>query len=454
MSHWSKKAVFYHIYPLGFCGAPFDHTKQEHRENRICKIIEWVPHFKSLGINAIYFGPLFESKTHGYDTTDYKQIDKRLGSNEDFKVVCKKLHAEGIKVVVDGVFNHVGRDFFAFRDLQEKGSMSKYKDWFCNVHFKQRSPMDDSFSYEAWEGHYELVKLNLRNEEVRCYLLDVIGQWIEIFGIDGIRLDVAYCLDEDFIRALRRFVNSKNEAFWLMGEMIHGDYSRLIKEDLLESVTNYECYKGIYSSHNDKNYFEINYSLNRLFGSSGIYKGFDLYNFVDNHDVNRLASALKEEKHIENTYTLLFTMPGIPSIYYGSEWKIKGNKEKDSDQGLRPEFDLEEMLKLDQKLAKHIYELSVIRNQYKALSEGVYEPIIVKNEQLLFARTDGSSKIYIALNLAEDEAVLKMKGDSRVNLVNILGRKEAVPLEVGEYIVYLPAFSAKILVQEIELKER
>lgn len=453
MSNWIKKAVFYHLYPLGFCGAPFDHAEQAYRGNRICKVVEWLPHFKALGINAIYFGPLFESMTHGYDTIDYKQIDKRLGSNEDFEVVCRQLHEADIKVVLDGVFNHVGRAFFAFKDLKENGKASKYKDWFCNVYFEEGSPMGDAFTYEAWEGHYELVKLNLYNGEVRDYILGAIGEWIDRFKIDGLRLDVAYCLNESFLRALRQFVDSKKEDFWLMGEMIHGDYSRLIKPDLLGSTTNYECYKGIYSSHNDKNYFEINYSLNRLFGQSGLYKGFDLYNFVDNHDVERLASVVNEKKHIENIYTLLFTMPGIPSIYYGSEWKIEGKKDKGSDQGLRPELDLKEMLKLDQKLIKHIHELSRLKKDYEALSEGIYEPVIVRNEQLLFARICSTSKVYIALNLADSEAVLKIKGNGSMNLVNILGKKEVIPLEGSDYVVHLPPCSAKILVSEIELKE-
>ena len=453
MSNWAKKAIFYHIYPLGFCGAPFENVQQEQEENRIQKVIEWIPHFKALGINAIYLGPVFESRTHGYDTTDYRQIDKRLGSNKDFKVVCRKLHEADIKVVLDGVFNHVGRDFFAFKDLQKNGMASRYKDWFQNVNFGGSSPMGDSFYYEAWEGHYELVKLNLQSEEVRQYLLQAIGEWIDEFEIDGLRLDVAYCLDENFLRALRQFVDGKKEDFWLMGEIIHGDYSRLIKPDLLESTTNYECYKGIYSSHNERNYFEINYSLNRLFGQGGLYQGFDLYNFVDNHDVERLASILKEKKHIENVYTLLFTIPGIPSIYYGSEWGLEGKKDKGSDKGLRPELDLLEMLKLDQKLVMHIYELSTIKKKYKALTEGMYEQIIVKNEQLLFARTCGTSKVYVALNLADSEAVLKLKGNSNVPLINILGKKEEIPLEGNDYVVQVPPFSARILVAKIEVRE-
>ena len=448
MLNWTKKAVFYHIYPLGFCGAPFENINQEGIENRICKVLEWIPHLKELGVNAIYFGPLFESKTHGYDTTDYYHIDKRLGSNEDFEAVCMKLHEADIKVVVDGVFNHVGRDFFAFKDLQEKGGYSKYKDWFCNVNFEEKSPMGDSFSYEAWEGHFELVKLNLWNEELKGHLLNAVGEWIDRYQIDGLRLDVAYSLDENFMRALRGFVKQKREDFWLMGEIIHGDHNRLIKPDLLESTTNYECYAGIYSSHNEKNYFEINHSLNRLFSQDGLYKGFDLYNFVDNHDVERLGSILSDKRHLENCYTLLFTMPGIPSVYYGSEWGIEGKKQEGSDYELRPDLNLDEMLNLDQKLVKHIYELSTIKQQYEALSDGIYEEVIVTNEQLLFARTSDNSKIYVALNLADAEAVLRMQGDEHVNLVNILGGEEGIPFEDGNYVVQLPPFGAKILVQK------
>lgn len=453
MSDWTKKAVFYHIYPLGFCGTPFENHYEKPAINRIEKVINWIPHLKELGINAIYFGPLFEAKTHGYDTTDYTRLDSRLGDNTHFKNVCQKLHKAGIKVVVDGVFNHVGRDFFAFKDLQQNGNRSRYKDWFKNVNFGGRSPLGDDFYYEAWEGHFELVKLNLWNQEVRDYLFKAIESWIDEWDIDGIRLDVAYCLDESFLRALRRFVDSKKEDFWLMGEMIHGDYRKLIQPGALDSATNYECYKGIYSSHNDKNYFEINHSLNRLFAQGGLYQDLDLYNFVDNHDVSRIASILKEKCHINNVYTMLFTMPGIPSIYYGSEWQVAGSKEKNSDQSLRPELDLEEMLKRDQSLTHHIYELANLRIHYKALSEGRYEQVMVRNEQLIFARVAASSRVYVALNLAENAITLKMNGSKEEQLISVLGEKEELSYENGEYIIPLPAFSAKILAAKREVIE-
>lgn len=453
MGSWAEKAVFYHIYPLGFCGAPFENSLQAKGEEGIEKVTDWIEHFINLGINAIYFGPVFEAKSHGYDTTDYMKIDKRLGTNEDFAKVCKALHKAGIKVVVDGIFSHVGRDFFAFKDLQKNGSASKFKDWFQNVNFNGRSPMGDNFYYDAWEGHFELAKLNLRNEEVRNYLFKAVEGWIDEFDIDGIRLDVAYCLDEDFLRALRSVVDHKKSDFWLMGEMIHGDYRRLIKPGLLDSATNYECYKGIYSSHNDKNYFEINHSLNRLFGKGGLYEGLSLYSFVDNHDVTRIATILKEKKHIDNVYTLLFTMPGIPSVYYGSEWHIQGSKERTSDQSLRPCLELNEMLKRDQQLVHHIHRLAAIRNHCEPLTEGGYEQVIVRNEQLLFARIYKNEKVYVALNLADHSETLKMKGSEEEHLTNILDEVKKMTFENGEYQLVLKPFSAMIIVPRKMVKE-
>ena len=260
---WAYESVFYQIYPLGFCGAPYENDGV--LTSRIKKVVEWIPHMKKLGVNAIYFSPVFESDTHGYNTRDYKKIDVRLGTNEDFKEVCRKLHENGIRVVLDGVFNHVGRGFYQFQDVIKNRQNSPYLNWF-RVNLDGNSNYNDGLWYEGWEGNYDLVKLNLQNNEVVEHLLDAVKYWVDEFDIDGLRLDVAYCLDENFVRRLRSFTEGLKSDFFLLGEMLHGDYNRLVNDAMLHSATNYECYKGLYSSFNSMNLFEINHSLLRQFG--------------------------------------------------------------------------------------------------------------------------------------------------------------------------------------------
>ena len=288
---WAYESVFYQIYPLGFVGAPFENDGVE--THRILKVLDWTDHIKKLGANAIYFSPVFESDTHGYNTRDYRKIDCRLGSNEDFKQVCDKLHSEGIRVVLDGVFNHAGRGFWAFQDVLKNRENSPYLNWF-HINLGGNSNYNDGLWYEGWEGNYDLVKLNLQNEEVVQYLLESVRGWVDEFDIDGLRLDVAYCLDENFVRRLRSFCDSLKPDFFLVGEMLHGDYNRLMNDSMLHSATNYECYKGLYSSFNSMNMFEIVHSLLRQFGPENwtLYKGKHLLSFVDNHDVTRVASIL------------------------------------------------------------------------------------------------------------------------------------------------------------------
>ena len=397
-----------------------------------------------MSINAIYFGPVFESSYHGYDTRDYLNIDKRLGTNEDFKDLCKKLHENDIKIVLDGVFNHVGREFWAFKDIQKNGRNSKYCSWFSGLNFDSRSPMGDDFNYESWNGCYDLVKLNLWNRDVVEYLLHAVEFWIDEFDIDGLRLDAADKIIFDFFKELKIFTEKKKDNFWLMGEIIHGDYNRWANKDSLDSVTNYECYKGIYSSHNDKNYFEIAYSLNRMFGNGGIYKDLCLYNFVDNHDVNRLASTLKVQEYLFNVYTILYTMPGVPSIYYGSEYGIKAVKGDKTDLPLRPSVDeIENYEDKNNELFDHIEKLGRIRVVSEALKNGNYEQVIIKNEQYVFSRTSKNDKIYIVLNLSDKESYLDFNISFEEGK-DLLSDKDDI-IKGGDVSIRVPAFSSKVI---------
>ncbi|MBO5377311.1 MAG: maltodextrin glucosidase [Ruminiclostridium sp.] len=394
---WYNKACFYHIYPLGYCGQlqPNDYVSEP--TGKIKDVIKQIPQIKSMGFNAVYFGPVFESVRHGYDTVDYRIIDRRLGTNADFKEVCDALHENGIKVIVDGVFNHVGRDFWAFRDVREKRWDSQYKDWF---HLRDgNSNYNDGFYYEGWEGYYDLVKLNLYNPDVRNHLKDCISGWVNEFGIDGLRLDVAYCLDENFLKELRRHCKGIREDFWLMGETLHGDYNKWANPDMLDSVTNYECYKGLYSSFNDMNMFEIAYSMNRQFGSEHwcIYRGKHLYCFLDNHDVSRIATILKNKEHLKPIYALLFTMPGIPSVYYGSEYGWMADK-KDGDDGLRVPYTAQE----NTELTDFISKLAKFHTESKALCYGSYRQLQLQNHFYAFARECDGEAVVAMINAGAD----------------------------------------------------
>lgn len=400
MTSWINKSIFYHIYPLGFCGAP--EYNDGNKVYRLDKIKEWIPHLKELNINAIYFGPLFESTKHGYDTKDYYKVDCRLGDNESFKRICDELHRNGIKIVLDGVFNHVGRDFWAFKDVQNKRNNSEYCNWFQNLNFGGNSPMGDPFWYEGWSGHYDLVKLNLQNPKVVEHLLGAVGMWIDEFGIDGLRLDAADCVDLGFFHQLKDFCKNKRPDFWLMGEIIHGDYNRWANKDTLDSVTNYECYKGIYSSHNDRNYFEIAHSLQRQFQQGGIYQNLCLYSFLDNHDVNRIASNIRDKNHLKNAYTVMYCMPGTPSIYYGSEWAVEGSRSNNSDTALRPELNIGKISNANEELNDYLKKLGKVRNSLEALQFGNFKNEYIRNEQLVFSRSYNNQIVYIALNLNQN----------------------------------------------------
>ena len=393
---WAYESVFYQIYPLGFCGAPFENDGI--LEHRILKVNDWIPHIQKLGANAIYFSPVFESDTHGYNTRDYTKIDTRLGTNEDFKLVCDHLHKAGIKVVLDGVFNHVGRGFWAFQDVLKNRWDSPYKDWF-QINFDGNSNYNDGLWYEGWEGNFDLVKLNLRNEEVVQHIFAAIKGWVEEFDIDGLRLDVAYCLDHDFLRRLRSFCDSLKQDFFLVGETLHGDYNQWMNDSMLHSVTNYECYKGLYSSFNSMNMFEIAHSLHRQFGSDQwcIYRGKHLMTFVDNHDVTRLASILTNKKHIPLAYGLLMGMPGIPCLYYGSEWAEPGEKAPDNDYALRPCFEEPK----PNELTEFIKKLIRVRQESDALCNGAYKNVVIQNHQLVFERCSEKERVIVAINAAD-----------------------------------------------------
>ncbi|MBC5662586.1 glycosidase [Coprococcus sp. NSJ-10] len=414
---WYDSAVFYHIYPLGLCGCPHDNNGETGAH--FDKLNEWAEHAKRIGCNAIYIGPLFESGSHGYDTTDYRLVDRRLGTNDDFKQFVKNCHANDVKVIVDGVFNHTGRDFFAFQDIKQNRENSRYKDWYCNVNFWGNNEYNDGFSYDNWGGYNLLAKLNLWNPEVKNYHLETVKFWVDEFDIDGIRLDAADVLDFGFMKELRFFCNGLKPDFWLMGEVIHGDYSRWANNDMLHSVTNYELHKGLYSGHNDHNYFEIAHTIKRLNGIVGDKK---LYTFCDNHDVARIYSKLNNKAHMYNVAILVYTVPGIPSIYYGSEFGIPGNKENGSDWNLRPDLNLADFNEKDELPALYT-TLGHLKQRFPELTYGDYRELYLTTGQFAFARCLDGRAVVTALNNADNGAHMEINlpigANKAVNLLTI-----------------------------------
>lgn len=441
---WYDEAVFYHIYPLGLAGAPKqnDYGEPVHRLNTL---LPWVDHIKEIGGSALYIGPLFESVGHGYETTDYKKLDSRLGTNEDLTAFVAYCHEQGIKVIFDGVFNHTGRDFFAFKDIQANRENSQYKDWYCNVNFWGNNEYNDGFSYDNWGGYNLLVKLNQKNPAVVDYICDVIRFWVSEFDVDGIRLDAADVLDFDFMKALRRTANEVKPDFWLMGEVIHGDYSRWVNGETLHSVTNYTLHKALYSGHNDHNYFEIAHTVRRL-QNMGTLK---LYNFVDNHDVERIYTKLTNKAHFAPVHVLLYTLPGVPSIYYGSEFGIEGRKEYGSDDSLRPALNIEDYkdsVKTNPCTAL-IAALGKVRQAVPALSYGSYDELMLTNRQFAYARDLDGTRVIVSVNNDDAPAGMHLAAGNCAAYIGALSG-EKVSVQDGHINITQPANSGEIWVPE------
>lgn len=452
---WYDEAVFYHIYPLGLCGAPKENQYGE-PVHRLNSLAPWIDHIKELGCNAIYIGPLFESVGHGYETTDYKKLDSRLGDNADLTNFVANCHKKGLRVILDGVFNHTGRDFFAFQDIKKNRENSAYRDWYCQVNFSGNNEYNDGFSYENWGGYNLLAKLNQHNPAVRDYICDVIRFWVKEFDIDGIRLDAADVLDFEYMKALRHVANEVKPDFWLMGEVIHGDYTRWVNEGTLHSVTNYHLHKALYSGHNDHNYFEIAHTVKRLYEMGGNRPdGLKLYNFVDNHDVERIYTKLTNKAHFAPVHVLLYTLPGVPSIYYGSEFGIEGKKEQYSDDSLRPALSLDDYKGAQENNActKLIARLGEARQRIPALSYGDYKELLLMNRQYAFSRTMDGQTAIITVNNDDSDYVMTVPAREGTEFTGVLSGQK-VTVSNGNIAVNVPANSGEIWIPFMDSADR
>ncbi len=443
---WYDEAVFYHIYPLGMAGAPKHNTYSE-PVHRLNTLLPWISHIKEIGCNAIYIGPLFESVGHGYETTDYKKLDSRLGTNRDLTNFVAECHKAGIRVILDGVFNHTGRDFFALSDLRKNGENSQYKDWYCNVNFEGNNSFNDGFSYENWGGYDLLARLNQHNPAVREYICDVIRFWVSEFDIDGIRLDAADVMDFEYMRTIRQVANEVKADFWLMGEVIHGNYSRWANDETLHSVTNYMLHKALYSAHNDHNYFEVAHTIKYV--NDMTQNRMKLYTFVDNHDVERIYTKLNNKTHFVPVHIMLYSLPGIPSIYYGSEFGIEGRKERESDDSLRPALDFDDYKNTNETnpCTRLISALGKIRQSTPALCYGDYRELELQTTHFAYERAiEGQSVIVTVNNSDSDVNMTLICGGAREYTGALSGKKARA--DNGSIQVRVPANYGEIWISD------
>jgi glycosidase len=385
-----------------------------------------------VGAGALYLGPVFESESHGYDTVDYLTVDRRLGANADLAVASRELAARGVGLYLDAVFNHVGRRHPFVLDVAERGRNSRYADWIAG-YAPGPGPGGLPFRYDGWKGHYDLVRLDTGNAEVREYLIGVALRWIDEYGIAGLRLDAADCLDRPFMAELGRRCRAARPGFSLVGEVVHGDsYEPILREGNLDAVTDYEAYKGLWSSYNERNYHEIAWTLDRLFAEppvgtaapgtwsgAGLCRGRALYSFADNHDVDRAASVLRDPAGLYPLYALMFAMPGVPSIYYGSEYGIPGMKSGGDDGPLRPALDPAELPRTGPHpdLAAAIGRFSAARRGSSALRRGSYRRLMVSAEGLAFERAYGvgadAELVIVAVNASAAPMLFELPAAGR-----------------------------------------
>ncbi|MGH3293669.1 MAG: alpha-amylase family protein, partial [Trebonia sp.] len=322
-------AILWQVFPLGFTGAePAALPAGQPVRHRLRHLEAWLDYAVELGCNGLLLGPVFAAQTHGYDTTDHFRIDARLGDDADFDALVAAAGQRGLRVILDGVFNHVGREFPVFKAAVAGGPGTPAARWF------RRTP--DGSGYAVFEGHGQLVELDHDEPAVLSYVIEVMTHWLGR-GAGGWRLDAAYAVPPSF---WAKAVPAVREAFpgaWFLGEMIHGDYAAYAAEAGLDSITQYEVWKAVWSSLNDRNFYELNHALGR---HNAFMDGELAQTFVGNHDVSRLATILKDERHFSHALAVLFCVGGVPSVYYGDEQGFRGLKEhrEGGDDAIRPAF--------------------------------------------------------------------------------------------------------------------
>ncbi len=397
MDGWTEHVIWWHVFPLGFTGAE---RAAGDAQPRLRRLEPWLDYLLELGCNGLALGPVFTSSTHGYDTIDHFHVDPRLGTDDDLRWLFDTCRSRGVHVMLDGVFHHVGRDFPAFRDVLEHGQASRWAQWF---HLDPAAGGPDGFGYRDFEGHRELVALNHAEPEVLDHIASVMNHWLDA-GARGWRLDAAYAIPLPALRSIADAVRARHPDAWLVGEVIHGDYASFVRDGGLDSVTQYELWKAVWSSFNDGNLFELAWALERHDGFVG---EFVPMTFVGNHDVTRIASRLDDPGLLGHALAVLFGVAGVPSVYYGDEQAFRGVKEErvGGDDAVRPAFPgtPAELAPDGWPVFRTHQELIGVRRRHAWLTGARTRVDHVANEQLAFTSRAGDGVVTVLLNIAGSE---------------------------------------------------
>lgn len=433
MTSWTDSVIWWQVYPLGFVGAEKTALPAGSAvEHRLPRLRPWLDYLVELGCNGLALNPVFASESHGYDIVDHFAIDTRLGDDADIDALIGECHNRGIRVLFDGVFNHVGRGFPGFVDVLEKRQESAWADWF---HLDWDAEGYDGFGYRSFEGHGGLVALNHDSPAVADYVVSVMQHWLER-GIDGWRLDAAYAVPLPFWRLVTDRVRARFPEAWFVGEVIHGNFSDWVRDGGLDSVTQYELWKSVWSSLNDGNFFELDWTLSRHLE---FCQEFVPLTFVGNHDVTRIASKLTDDLLLPLVLVMLFTLPGVPSVYYGDEQGFRGIKEdrEGGDDAIRPAFPAEASM-----LANHgwpVYRLHQrligLRRREAWLTTAQVETVTLANEQLSFRASGPEGQLLmVMLNIADHTAEFPVDAPVEVLLADddaVPGESDDSPVMVG-----------------------
>jgi len=399
MPAWPEHAMWWHVYPLGFVGAPIrdDVDPSAPPVHRLAHLEGWLDHVIDLGLNGVLLGPVFASETHGYDTLDHFRIDPRLGDDDDFDRLVAAARGRGIRIVLDGVFHHVGRGHPAFRAFAEGGDDPGL--------FRARR-VDGRVEADVFEGHDALVAFDHSSPAVADLVVEAMCHWLAR-GIDGWRLDAAYAVPAAFWAEVLPRVRARFPDAWFVGEVIHGDAAEIVRASTIDTLTQYELWQGIWHGIADRNLFELAHAIER---HDGLLSTFVPQTFIGNHDVTRIASAVGTAL-VPHAIAVLFTVAGTPSVYGGDELGWTGTKEERlrGDDAVRPTFPDAPPRTLDAE-ARGILDahraLIALRRRKPWLWRAHTDVIEVTNTALALRTAVGDDAVVVALNVDDRPASL------------------------------------------------